>query len=63
MVFSRGRGKTEGCIWLGKLATVWDGEVAGVKGALESDKGGLVMTDSQATIYSGNKRSRFVRKG
>lgn len=49
------QGRTEGCRGLGKVATVWDGEVAGVRGALEvarSEEKVVAMMDSQATILA-----------
>lgn len=45
--------RTEGCRGLGKVATVWDGEVAGIRGALEMarrEENVLIKTDSQAVI-------------
>ena len=46
-------GKIQGGVTLGKLATVWDGEVCGVRGALEgapNEANVLILSDSQAAI-------------
>lgn len=46
-------GTVKGSICLGRMATVWDGEVAGIWKALEKSPPGwkiLVLTDSQAAI-------------
>jgi len=46
-------GKMQGAATLGKLATVWDGEVCGVRGALEdapNEANVLILSDSQAAI-------------
>jgi len=46
---------------LGKLATVWDGEVCGVRGALEdasSETNVLILSDSQAAIAGVKKAGR-----
>jgi len=46
-------GKRLGGVTLGKLATVWDGEVCGIRGALEdapSEANVLILSDLQAAI-------------
>ena len=57
-------GKRLGGATLGKLATVWDGEVCGVRGALEdaqSDANVLILSDSQAAIVAVKKAGRTGR--
>jgi len=57
-------GKRLGGATLGKLATVWDGEVCGVRGALEdapSDSNVLILSDSQAAIAAVKKAGRTGR--
>jgi len=54
-------GKRLGGATLGRLATVWDGEVCGVRGALEdtpSDSNVLILLDSQAAIAAVKKAGR-----
>jgi len=54
-------GKKLGGTTLGKLATVWDGEVCGVRGALEDaprDSNVLILSDSQAAIAAVKKAGR-----
>jgi len=54
-------GKNQGGATLGKLATVWDGEVCGVRGALEdapSNANVLILSDSQAAIAAVKKAGR-----
>jgi len=54
-------GGTQGGVTLGKLATVWDGEVYGVRGALEdapSNSNVLILSDSQAAIAAVKKAGR-----
>jgi len=51
-------GGTQGGVTLGKLATVWDGEVCGVRVALEdapSNANVLILSDSQAGIAAVKK--------
>lgn len=46
---------------LGKVATVWDGEVCGVRGALEdalSEASVLILSDSQVAIAAIKKAAR-----
>lgn len=48
-------GVVKGSVCLGRMATVWDGEVAGLGKALEKSpphRKILVLTDSQATILA-----------
>jgi len=48
-------------VTLGKVATVWDGEVCGVRGALEdapSETNVLILSDSQAAIAAVKKAGR-----
>ena len=50
--YQQGR-EIKGMLRLGKLATVWDGEVAGMRKALEEvgrDRKILILLDSQAAI-------------
>ena len=50
--------KKQGGVTLGKLATVWDGEVCGVRGSLEdtpSETNVLILSDSQAAIAAVKK--------
>ena len=64
-------GRKLGGVTLGKLATVWDGEVCGVRGALEdapSETNVLILSDSQAAIaavkkagHSGKARTRDLK--
>jgi len=54
-------GKRLGGVTLGKIATVWDGEVYGVREALEdapSDSNVLILSDSQAAIAAVKKAGR-----
>jgi len=54
-------GKQSGMTTLGKLATVWDGEVCGVRGALEdapSETNVLILSDSQAAIAAVKKAGK-----
>ena len=54
-------GKKFGALTLGKMATVWDGEVCGVRGALEdapSETNVLILLDSQAAIAAVKKAGR-----
>jgi len=54
-------GKRLGGVTLGKLATVWDGEECGVRGALEdtlSESNVLILSDSQAAIAVVKKAGR-----
>ena len=54
-------GKKLGGATLGKLATVWDGEVCGVRGALEdapSETNILILSASQAAIAAVKKAGR-----
>ena len=54
-------GKGVGEATLGKLATVWDGEVCGVRGALEdapSKSKVLILSDSQAAVAAVRKAGR-----
>ena len=54
-------GKRLGGVILDKLATVWDGEVCGVRGALEdapSETNILILSDSQAAIAAVKKACR-----
>jgi len=54
-------GKSSGEATLGKLATVWDGEICGVRGALEdapSETNILILSDSQAAIAAVKKAGR-----
>ena len=49
-------------VTLGKLATVWDGDVCGVRGALEdapSESNVLILSDSQAAIAVVKKAGRI----
>jgi len=58
------RGKGVGKMTLGKLATVRDGEVCGVRGALEdvpSESNVLILSDSQAGIAVVRKAGRIGR--
>jgi len=65
------RGKRFGGLTLGKLATVWDGEVCGIRGALEdalSEANVLILSDAQAAIaavkkagYTGRARTRDLK--
>jgi len=51
-------GKRQGGATLDKLATVWDGEVCGVRGALEdapSESNVLILSGSQAAIAAVKK--------
>ena len=51
-------GKILGGATLGKLATVWDGEVCGVRGALETapnETNVLILSNSQAAIAAVKK--------
>jgi len=53
--------KNRGGVTLGKLATVWDGEVCGMRGALEdapSETNVLILSDSQAAIAAVKKAGR-----
>jgi len=55
------RGKGGGEVTLGKLAIVWDGEVCGMRGALEdapSETNILILSDSQAAIAAVKKAGR-----
>ena len=57
-------GKKLGEATLGKLATVWDGEVCGVRGGLEdapSKNNVLIFSDSQAAIAAVKKAGRTGR--
>lgn len=48
-------GIKESCRGMGSLATVWDGEVTGMRGALEvarDEEKVLIMSDSQAAIMA-----------
>jgi len=57
-------GRGVGEVTLGKLATVWDGEVCGVRGALEdapSESNVLILSDSQAAIAAVKKAGRTGR--
>jgi len=57
-------GKKLAGVTLGKLATVWDGEVCGVRGALEdapSESNILILSDSQAAIAAVKKAGRTGR--
>lgn len=54
-------GTVKGCVGLGRMATVWDGEIAGLCKAVESSPGHwkvLVLTDSQAPISATVKAGR-----
>jgi len=54
-------GKNQGGATLGELAIVWDGEVCGVRGALEdapSNSNILILLDSQAAIVAMKKAGR-----
>jgi len=56
--------KGVGEVTLGKLATVWDGEVCGVREALEdapSESNILILSDSQAAIAAVKKAGRTGR--
>ncbi|KAF8468246.1 hypothetical protein BDZ91DRAFT_793114 [Kalaharituber pfeilii] len=58
-------GESEGFRWVGTKATVWDGKVAGMRGALEFVDGWakvLLLADSQAAI-SAPKRAGKTGKG
>ena len=65
-------GAAEGFVGLGKVATVWGGEVAGVRKALDAvdrSKKVLILSDSQAAIAVvkkagrlGKARTRDLRK-
>jgi len=65
-------GDIKGMMGLGKVATVWDGGVAGMRKALEKvgrDKKILILSDSQAAIaavkqagQTGKARTRDLRK-
>ena len=49
---------------LGRLATVWDGEVAGLRGVLQmapEDRKVLILSDSQAAIAAVRKAGRTSR--
>jgi len=53
--------KKEGFKGLGKVATVWDGEMGGVKGALRAapqDSKVLILSDSQAAIAATKEAGR-----
>ena len=55
-------GKKQGGATLGKLVTVWDGEVCGVRGALEDARNNsnvLILSDSQAAIAAVKKAGRI----
>ena len=57
-------GKKLGGVTLGKLATVWDGEVCGVRGEFEdapSESNVLILSDSQAAIAAVKKAGRTGR--
>jgi len=57
-------GKKLGGATLGKLATVWDGEVYGVRGVLEDapcSSNVLIISDSEATIAAVKKASHTGR--
>ena len=54
-------GKKSGGVTLKKIATVWDGEVCGVRGALEdapSETNILILSDSHAVIAAVKKAGR-----
>jgi len=56
-----GGGKKTRGVTLGKLATVWDGEVCGVRGALEvalRETNVLNLSDSQGAIAAVKKAGR-----
>ena len=57
-------GGESGGVALGKIATVWDGEVCGVRGALEgapSETNVIILSDSQAEIAAVEKAGRTGR--
>ncbi|KAF8445149.1 hypothetical protein BDZ91DRAFT_853765 [Kalaharituber pfeilii] len=54
-------GESEGSRWVGTKATVWDGEVSGMRGALEAVDGSakvLLLADSQAAISAVQKAGK-----
>ena len=56
-----GGGSVEGSAWVGDRATVWDGEIRGVLGALRGarqERSILILADSQAAISAIRKASR-----
>ena len=65
-------GQTEGHVGLGKVATVWDGEIAGMRRGIEAvdrNRKVLVLSDSQTAIAAvkkagrtGKARTRDLRK-
>ena len=57
-------GKRQGGVTLGKLATVWDGEICGVRGALEDAPCETIvqmLSDSQAAIVAVKKAGHTGR--
>jgi len=57
-------GKRMGRVVLGKVATVWDGEVCGMRGALEdppNDSNILILSDAQAAVAAVKKAGRTGR--
>lgn len=59
-------GKMYGAAGVGRVATVWGGEVCGMRGALEGapeDSNILILSDSQAAIAAVRKAGRRGKTG